>query len=171
MVANFFYNRADKKQVGKDAKSGGNYIYLTPKAINGATDITINYKDDTDLINPVFTFAANKRIQNNINYLFVQEMHRWYYVDDITYSQHMIELHCTVDVLTSFAAEIKEQYAIVIRQQENYNMYLTDDKIRTDAQSRILTYPFRGGFGTTLQSGTVKNCSYIFAINGGGDST
>lgn len=171
LVANFFYNKADKKQVGKDAKNGNNYVFLTPKRINNTYDININYREDTSLLNPTFTFMSRTRIQNDINYLYVQEMKRWYYVDDITYTQHMIELHCSVDVLTSFAKEIKEQYAIVIRQEQNYNLYINDDKMRTEAQARILTYPFTGGFGTSLSSGTVKNCSYIFAINGGGDST
>lgn len=170
LVANFFFNRADKKQVGKDAKDGNNYIFLTPRRINNTYDININYKDDTDLLNPTFTFMSRTRIQNDINYIYVQDINRWYYVDDITYTQHMIEIHCSVDVLTSFAKEIKEQYAIVIRQEQNYNLYLTDEKMRTEAQTRVLTYPFEHGFSTSTIGGEVKNCSYIFAINGGGDT-
>ena len=170
LVAQFFYNKADKKQVGKNAKSGSKWLFLEPKKWNGDTDVNIYYKEDTDLVHPVFTFLPRTRMSNNINYIHVDDVDRWYYVNEITYSQKMLELHCTVDVLTSFADEIKEQYAIVIRQEQNYNLYLTDDKLRTDAQGRVLTYPFSSGFATAYSGGEVKNCSYIFAINGGGDT-
>lgn len=170
LVAQFFYNHADHKQVGKNRKSGGSYVYLTPKTYSGEPDVNIFFKDDTDLINPVFTFKGNKIIKNNINYIHVNELDRWYYVNDITYSQQNVELHCKVDVLTSFASEIKDQYAIVLRQEQNYNLYITDDKMRTEAQGRILTYPFTNGFETSISGGSVKSASYILMLNGGGES-
>lgn len=141
--------------------------YLSRK---GSANIDFYYKEDTELVNPTFICMPNKDIKR-VNYIHVSELKRYYYVDDVIYKQDHIELVCTVDVLMSFKDDIDKLYTIIIRTQSadpysGYNLYISDNKIRTESQLRIVTLNFERGF----QVGENKSSNFILTINGGGAS-
>ena len=152
MQARFYYNKSDKIVVYKQLVDKFNASKL------------IYYKEDTDLVNPTFIMDSDKRMDNDINYVYVQDVGRYYYVNDITYSQGRIELHCTVDVLMSFKSEIDKQKVIIERSETDYNLYLSDNHLRSESQSRVLTFHSEYGFDV---SGN-KPASWILTLNGGG---
>ena len=154
MKADFYYNKSDP-----------NYIVKTISPM--LSNITIDYIEDNNLVKPVFkmqgTYAIGKK---NINYVYVRELNRYYYVDEIVYAQQYVELHCTVDVLMSFQSDIKNTSCVIRRSQNRYNLYISDEKMRTEAQSRIIKLPFEGGF----YSAGNKVANFILTLNGGGYS-
>lgn len=61
------------------------------------------------------------------NYLYIAPLNRYYYITDIiSVANSLWEVHCHVDVLMTYADEIREQTAIVSRQELKFNMYLDD---------------------------------------------
>ena len=154
MKADFYYNKSDPN-------------YMVKSLSNMLTNITIDYIEDNNLVKPVFkmqgTYAIGKK---NINYVYVRDLKRYYFVDEIVYAQQYVELHCTVDVLMSFKDDIKEFKCIIKRSTNNYNLYLSDNKMRTEAQSRIVKLPFEAGFQLSGQ----KVANFILTLNGGGYS-
>lgn len=150
MKATFYTNESDNIVINKTI------------ATIGKTNVTIRYKEETELIHPTFICEVDT-LPNYCNYVYVKEpVNRYYYIVNKTYSNGYAEIECQVDVLMSFKNLIYEQELIVWRNQKHYNMYLTDDRQVTEASSRILTFPFPKGF-----SGVGKQASYILTVNGG----
>lgn len=152
MTVKFYYNESDPVVVDKTITQ------------YGTTTTDFYYKDNTELINPVFKVKTLRHNIDKINYCYVDELKRYYYIENIEYKQGYIELHCKVDVLMSFKKEIDQQACIVIRSENNYNFYISDDKIRTEAQLRVVTLDFENGFDV---SGN-KVANFVLTLNGGG---
>lgn len=74
-----------------------------------------------------FNFSDNPEVFSKVNYARIESFSRYYFITNIvsTYN-NLWEIHMHVDVLMSFADEIKKQVAVVARQEENYNLYLDD---------------------------------------------
>lgn len=86
-------------------------------------------RSGSSILNPIITFEANAPgfQANQTNYLYVPDFGRYYYITDIISVHYTLwEIHCHVDVLMSYAEQIKEQQAIVARQEFKYNLMLDD---------------------------------------------
>lgn len=86
-------------------------------------------RDGASLLDPVIVFQASDPgfHANMTNYLYIADFGRYYYITDIISTHFPLwEIHCHVDVLMSYAEQIKLQNAIVARQEANYNMMLDD---------------------------------------------
>ena len=152
MNAKFYYNKSDRIVLNKD--------------ISEKDSVTVRYKGDTDLINPIFIVNADK-IDDKINYIYIGgDIKRYYFIDSVIFSQGHIELKCSIDVLMSHKSEIEDQECIIIRNEKIWNMYLSDDRMELYHKPRYLTFPFEHGF-TEYYDGT-KYGSMVMTINGGG---
>lgn len=97
-------------------------------------------RDGASLLDPVILVEANAPgfHANHINYLYVEQFERYYYITNIVSVNHTLwELHCHVDVLMSYAEQIREQEAIVARQEGKYNMYLDDGIFMTYQNPKV----------------------------------
>lgn len=152
MNAKFYYNKSDRIVLNKN--------------ISEKDSVTVRYKGDTDLINPIFIVNADK-IDDKINYIYIGgDIKRYYFIDSVVFSQGHIELKCSIDVLMSHKSEIVDQECIIIRNEKIWNMYLSDDRMELYHKPRYLTFPFEHGF-TEYYDGT-KYGSMVMTINGGG---
>ncbi len=151
MKADFYYNYSDK-----------NYVYKLLDNI--ATNIDIYYKENTELINP--TFMLDNAHVEDVNYIYVKEpVNRYYFVNDITYSQGRSFLKCSVDVLSTYFPAITDKKCISKRSSNHYNLYINDDKLNLRAETRTLTFPFKNGF---KRADNTKGFDFILTVNGGG---
>mgnify|MGYP006928575344 FL=1 len=104
-------------------------------------------KESTSIINPVFRIEGNLSEFAYCNYVSVPTFGRYYFVNDITSIRNgIIELSCHVDVLTSFANEIKANTGIVRRQENKWNLYLNDGSFKVYQNPDVLTKEFPSGF-------------------------
>ena len=88
-----------------------------------------NLRFGTSLIDPVIIFQAQDPgfHANRDNYLYVPDFHRYYFITNIVSVNYTTwEIHAHVDVLMSYKDEIREQTAIVARQETQYNLLLDD---------------------------------------------
>lgn len=118
--------------------------------------VTAMFKDDTNMINP--TIIISSLMSKNFNYVYISDTDRYYYVNDMTYSQQRTFINLSVDVLMSFNAEIKALNVIANRSSSYYNVYQTDSSIPFENRNVISTQPFSGGF---------NGQSMLLAVNGG----
>lgn len=118
--------------------------------------VTAMFKDDTNMINP--TIIISSLMSKNFNYVYISDTDRYYYVNDMTYSQQRTFINLTVDVLMSFNAEIKALNVIANRSSSYYNVYQKDDSIPFENRNVISTQNFPSGFNSQ---------SLILAVNGG----
>lgn len=144
MIATFYENLSDNRVVDKDLRTMKN-------------NIPIILKDDTDILKPTFILQYDEDILNS-NYIYITELKRYYYIENITLSQKRIYVTASVDVLNTYKNDILNLKAVLKRQENKYNTYLNDENYKALEYSFIHTLNFPSGFNTQ---------SYILAICGG----
>ena len=132
MQANFYKNLSDNKVVNKD-------IYASVMGL----DIVL--KDDCDILNPTFILNVNNKILTS-NYMWVSDLNRFYYIENIELSKQRMYIKAKVDVLMSYKSDILNLNCIIKRQSNLYNSYLNDDEYKSYEYNRIQTFPFARGF-------------------------
>ncbi len=111
MTINLFNNSSQANVINKD--------------ISQLMSLQGNLKYSSSLLKPVVTIESQSVI--TANYAQIVEFNRYYYINDIISEHNNIwTISMSVDVLMSFADEIKAQTAIVARQSGRFNMYLDD---------------------------------------------
>lgn len=102
-------------------------------------------RDGTSITDPVIVIQANAPgfHKNHCNYLYIEEFERYYYITNIVSINYTLwEIHCHVDVLMSFAEKIKEQQAIVSKQQGKFNLMLDDGSFMCYQNPKVQTKVF-----------------------------
>ena len=106
-------------------------------------------KDSTSIIDPVITIECALADVVGCNYISIPKFNRLYFVNNIrSVGQGLVEFSCHVDVLSSFADEIRKNDAIVKRQENKWNLYLNDGTFKVYQNPLVLTRAFPSGFST-----------------------
>lgn len=125
----------------------GNYTgesYALDKQLVGAVVLTGNLKDGTSVVDPVILIHNNVALTGN--YAHIPAFNRYYFINDIvSIRTGLWRVACHVDVLMSWKNRIREQRAVIARNQNSYNLYLNDDKFQVTANPRIQQLAFPSG--------------------------
>lgn len=131
VTLNFFNNSNDSNVLNKNL-------------VNGAT-IQATLKQDTATEEPVFVLSKSG-YDSYYNYLYCEELGRYYFVDTPTILQGgIVELHCSVDVLMTYANDIKNIECTIARNETKIDGYLYDDAYKIRAYKDIVTKTFPRG--------------------------
>lgn len=121
-------------------------ICLT-KDVTTIYEMTGVLKDETSIIDPSFVLEASLSDIAEVNYITVADFRRSYFVlDMVSLTNNLVQLNCHVDVLSSFASEIKANKGIVFRQENDWNLYLNDGVIQAYQNPIVTTQMFPKGF-------------------------
>lgn len=121
-------------------------ICLT-KDVTTVAEITGVLKDETSIIDPSFVLEVSLSDIAEVNYITVADFRRSYFVlNMVSLTNNLVQLNCHVDVLSSFASEIKANKGIVFRQENNWNLYLNDGVIQAYQNPIVTTQMFPKGF-------------------------
>ena len=124
------------------------------KRING------KIKEDTNILDPVFLVKSASTDYNNINYLYIPDLKRYYYLrTPKMIGGGLVELICHQDCLMSWNSTIRQQSGIISRQEYLYNTYLQDNAFREYAYPLIQQKTFPSGF--------TENPNILLALVGG----
>ena len=132
---------------------------------------TVHTKGDCSILSPVLETAYSADIIT-CNYMYIQEWSRYYYIDDMTVSAQRIYIKAHVDVLKTYAEDIKGCRAIIRRQERTgagskTNLYLQDKAFVTKAYNNPTVHLFRQTDGTISQF-TKTDMSFVMALAGAG---
>lgn len=117
------------------------------KDITDLTTLTGTLKNGTSIIDPVISFEGDLTSFVNCNYMTIPTFGRSYFVNDIrSIRNNVYEISAHVDVLSSFATQIRGNTAIVRRQENQWNLYLNDGVFKTYQNPEIITKAFPSGF-------------------------
>lgn len=106
-------------------------------------------KDETSIINPVILIECDLSDVKNCNYMTIETFGRKYFVDNIRSIRNgLVEFSAHVDVLTTYASQIRNCYAIVKKQETKNNLYLNDGTFKVYQNGKVLTRTFPSGFTT-----------------------
>lgn len=148
-----YRNKSDRRALNKTLENAltvenvllldGNDSILTPKLILSGVNVA------------------------NYNYVYIPDFGRYYFItsiDVVDTRRHRIS--CDVDVLMSFAADIKNLTVISTHAQSNFNRYLPDS-VPVSARRNIIVKEFSQG---EINSGNITdgtNCVVINYLAGG----
>ena len=109
------------------------YNASSPNVVNKSlTDVALAtgvLKDKTSILDPIVLIDStlSSDILSKVNYAHIEIFNRWYYVTNITTTTDRLwEIAMHVDVLNTYKDKIKEQRAVVSRQESQFNMMLDD---------------------------------------------
>lgn len=106
-------------------------------------------KNETSIINPIILIEGDLSGFVTCNYMTISIFNRKYFVTNIRAIRNgLFEISARVDVLSTYAAQIRANTAIVHRQENRWNLYLNDGTFRTYQNPMVLTREFPNGFTT-----------------------
>lgn len=119
------------------------------KDLSDLATLTGTLKNETSIIDPVIMIEGNVSSYSLCNYMTIPEFNRRYFITNIRSIRNgLFEVHAHVDVLTTFAGQIRANAAIIRRQQNAWNLYLNDGSFRVYQNPMVLTKAFPSGFDT-----------------------
>lgn len=169
MNLELYYNSSPSNQVSKTLNyilTLTGYMRSTSNLLNPVIDIEANnylaiigeydivYLDDGDEMDisvledgeyvDVGIFASNNLF--NANYLYIPEYHRYYFIDNIDIvSTNLFRIYASRDVLMSHKESILGQYALVTRNEYEYNSYIEDNKYPFKYETEVTETTLDGG--------------------------
>lgn len=106
-------------------------------------------KNESSIIDPVILIEGDLAALVNCNYMTIPAFGRSYFIKNIrSIRNNLVEVSAHVDVLSSFASQIRSNVAIVHRQENRWNLYLNDGTFRIYQNPMVLTREFPSGFST-----------------------
>lgn len=142
MTIKLYKNYSDKNVVDKNVYQYG-------------SDITGTLRDDCSIINPVIAIEGLDDL--TVNYAYIPEFGRFYYINNIVCKRNLFELQMHVDVLMTYKSGIRSNTAVISRQQNNYNLYLQDGVFKTYANPHLEIRQFPTGF---------TDYNFVFSVAG-----
>lgn len=119
------------------------------KSISGVLSVNGTLKEGTSVIDPVILVQAPLSTLVNANYMTISAFGRSYFITDIrSIRNDLVEISGHVDVLSTYAAGIRGNNAIIYRQENDWNLYLDDGSFQIYQNPSVLTRPFPSGFST-----------------------
>ena len=119
------------------------------KSVSGVLSVSGTLKEGTSVIDPVILVQAPLSTLVNANYMTISAFGRSYFITDIrSIRNDLVEISGHVDVLSTYAAGIRGNNAIIYRQENDWNLYLDDGSFQIYQNPSVLTRPFPSGFST-----------------------
>ena len=139
-------------------KRNNSEINCLDKNLTVIATLTGVLKDGTSIINPSIIVDGALADVSQANYATVAEFGRSYFINDIvSFREGLVQLNCHVDVLSSFAEQIRANKGIIFRQENEWNLYLNDGVLEVYQNPYVVTKEFPSGF---------DGQSYVLALAG-----
>lgn len=144
-------------------KSAPNVLTKNISKVRTVAGVIFKDKNNLDILRPVIVLNLGDSMTHfvDFNYVHIEGLHRYYYVDDIATVAGLVEVTCRVDVLMSHKKDIQNSTQYILRQQSRYeNPYLMDNLLPISAKHNYLAAPF----GNNVFK---KDCSHIIMATTG----
>ena len=115
-------------------------------------------REASSILDPVIDFEGVEQYLDQINYAYIPAFGRYYFItgiESIVTGLWRVSFH--VDVLYTYRAAIKQNRAIIERNELEYDLKLNDGLFKTAQNPRIAQFTFPAGFNTW---------DYVLAIAG-----
>lgn len=128
------------------------YINSSPpnyvdKTISLELEEECTFKQPTSITDPVLLINDDNSVLPLCNYVYIPSLNRYYFIKDIvSIHNDLWQVSCHVDVLMSNATQIKAQSALVARQENVTNTYLSDPRIKVQTDPYVQQIQFPNGF-------------------------
>lgn len=117
------------------------------KAISTISTVSGDLKNESDVIRPEILIESDSSILS-ANYMTIDTFHRKYFIEEIqSVRTNLWLVKAHVDVLETYASQILSNTAVVLRQENNFNLLLNDGVFKCRQDPRISYRKFPSGLG------------------------
>lgn len=124
----------------------------------GLVDGTL--RTQSSVIDPVIRIASELNF-SNVNYMYIDEFHRYYFINDVVSVRTGIwEIYGHVDVLSTYSDIVSTLPCVIGRNEYEYNLFLDDDRLLVNTNRLVQTVTFPNSIPTI-------GSNYVITISGG----
>lgn len=121
MQLTYYLNKNDSRYMDKK-------LLQIPASEGHPNPVTITLLENTSIVYPTFKMR-DKDAYLYSNYCYVDDLRRYYFIDEITFSNGYAYLKCTCDVLSTYKEGIRGQNVILNRQEKVWDKYQNDGRL------------------------------------------
>lgn len=133
MIIKLYVNNSENNKLDKD--------------ITEVITLEGNLKTSTSITDPSIVIAGDLETIPRFNYMYIPAFNRYYFITDVvSIRDTFFEVRSHVDVLSSFKNEIRNNSAIIRKQEHAWNLYLDDGTFRAYQNPKIVLKNFPSGF-------------------------
>ena len=109
------------------------------------TTLSGSLKNQCNILSP--SIVIEYLPPTSFNYFYIPEFSRYYFVTNITYiTNSIVEISGSVDVLDSYEQQIRNNTAVIQRQESLVNFDLFDSEFKTQQNTQLQVLKFPSGF-------------------------
>ena len=117
------------------------------KSLTDISTVSGTLRDGTSILNPVILILGDISDYTHCNYMTISAFDRKYFITDIRSIRNgVFEISGKVDVLETYKDQIKNNKAIIKKQEKVWNLYLNDGTFHIFQNQQIVTKNFPHGF-------------------------
>lgn len=119
---------------------------MLTKTVTDEYTFTGTLKDGTSLVDPVVLVESSTE-PVNVNYAEISAFNRKYFIVNITSVRNNLwEIALHVDVLSTYAVQIRQQVGIIAKNEKSFNLYLNDSRFRCYQNPHVIVKQFPNAF-------------------------
>lgn len=149
MTVEFYVNKSEPNKIFKD---------VAEKVI---TITDAQFRESVNLLTPEITIEQTLPNAKAVNYCYIDELKRWYFIDSIECIRTGIfAIKCRVDVLYTYRNSILTVSGLVDRSEEDdfHDKYLDDSERRFEVLKYHIPMNFEGSMGTLSPKLILMTC-------------
>ena len=119
-------------------------------------------RESSDVLNPTITIQSDNIITGN--YMYIEDFNRYYFITDIECIQKNVwKITAHIDVLMTYKDDIKKLNVIVGRQENAFNVFLSDSEVKVQQNRQVSTIKF------PIDVFNLQGESFVLTVAGGGE--
>ena len=131
-------NKSEQNKIGKN--------------IDNILTVSGVLKDETSILSPSILVNADLDALTSANYMTIDSFGRKYFITDIkSIRRGLVQINGRCDVLETYKDYIKQQTAVIARQENKWNLYLNDSIFKTYQNPIYIFKKFDKGFKNDME--------------------
>ena len=131
-------NKSEQNKIGKN--------------IDNILTVSGVLKDETSILSPSILVNADLDALTSANYMTIDSFGRKYFITDIkSIRRGLVQINGRCDVLETYKDYIKQQTAVIARQENRWNLYLNDSIFKTYQNPIYIFKKFDKGFKNDME--------------------
>lgn len=118
MICTFYNVNDDKRKINK--------------TLTNSHQTTCDIINSTTIINPIIVVDSQ---YISYNYVYINDLHRYYFVDNVTISNNMIVMQLSIDVLYTYRNEIRSMPLHIVRCEDYKLTDIFDSEIQMTSKT------------------------------------